>query len=171
MEPISLSECAYVRPDDEGQLPICNTGWGFFPLNLLKASLSIFHNIATTSNTSSVLRIMEPKEIGTVVRIVAGEIIFLNVTLTIIGAGTHGKFDIYFNQQIVQSNIINTSTSILNLDDLKAKGIIKKSGMYEIKVVALNGYTRFNLSHIKMDKMMLKPNKTASATRIITIET
>ena len=43
--------------------------------------------------------------------------------------------------------------------------------MYEIKVVALNAYTRFNLSHIKMDKMMLKPNKTASATRIITIET
>ena len=114
---------------------------------------------------------MEPKEIGTVVRIVAGEKNFLNVTWTIIGAGTHGKFDIYFNQQIVQSNIINTSTSILNLDDLKAKGIIKKSGMYEIKVVALNGYTRFNLSHIKMDKMMLKPNKTASATRIITIET
>ena len=171
MEPISLSECAYVRPDDEGQLPICNTGWGFFPLNLLKASLSIFHNIATTSNTSSVLRIMEPKEIGTVVRIVAGEKNFLNVTWTIIGAGIHGKFDIYFNQQIVQSNIINTSTSILNLDDLKAKGIITKSGMYEIKVVALNGYTRFNLSHIKMDKMMLKPNKTASATRIITIET
>ena len=51
---------------------------------------------------------MEPKEIGTVVRIVAGEKNFLNVTWTIIGAGIHGKFDIYFNQQIVQSNIINT---------------------------------------------------------------
>ena len=173
MEPISLSECANVRPQDKGELPICNTGWGFFPLNLLKASLSIFHNIV---DRTSVIQIMEPRE-GTRVDITHGDTIdpinmtknILNVSWTIIGTGRDGPYNLYINNTIIKSNIVNTTKILLNLNTVKLKKIMATSGAYELKIVAIAGFTRFNLSKISVDNMMSEPRKTATASRIILI--
>jgi hypothetical protein len=43
MEPTALAECGgYQHAADAGQLPMCDTGWGFFNLNLLAAALHVF---------------------------------------------------------------------------------------------------------------------------------
>lgn len=65
MEPVSLSECAYTRPGDQGQLPRCNTGWGMAPLNLLRASLAVYRQARgdvppATANTT-VVRLASPQ--------------------------------------------------------------------------------------------------------------
>ena len=173
MEPISISECANVRPHDKGQLPICNTGWGYFPLNLLKASLSIFHNLV---DRISVLRIMEPRE-GTRVDIINGHTMnrinvtknVLNISWTMIGTGTDGPYNLYINNTIVKTEVVNASTILLNLDPLIAKKIIAASGAYELKIVAIAGFTRFNFSKINVDNMMSEPRKTVTASRIIEV--
>jgi hypothetical protein len=42
LEPTALAECGgYQHRDDAGQLPVCDTGWGFFDLNILSATLQV----------------------------------------------------------------------------------------------------------------------------------
>ena len=48
MEPISLSECAYVRPGTKDSFSV-QYRLGILSLNLLKASLSVFRVVLTAS--------------------------------------------------------------------------------------------------------------------------
>ena len=164
MEPISLSECAYVRPGDKGQLPVCNTGWGYFPLNLLKASLSVFRGGV---DRVSVLRIMEPLE-GAIINVPRkGKTTSFNITWAMIGSGMDGPFDIYLNNTVVKTNIMNVRTITVYTKKLEEKGLILKPGSLNVTVVASRGWTRFRLSKVMLDSMMPKPQSTASAFRII----
>ena len=164
MEPISLSECAYVRPGDKGQLPVCNTGWGYFPLNLLKASLSVFRGVV---DRVSVLRIMEPLE-GAIIDVPRkGKTTSFNITWAMIGSGMDGPFDVYLNNTVVKTNIMNVRSTTVNTMKLEEKGLILKPGSLNVTVVASRGWTRFTLSKVMVDSMMPEPQSTASAFRII----
>eukprot|EP00041_Stephanoeca_diplocostata_P025064 m.648631 g.648631 ORF g.648631 m.648631 type:complete len:238 (-) comp22662_c0_seq9:722-1435(-) len=84
MEPVSLTECGYTRPGDQGQLPRCDTGWGMFPVNLLRASLGALRGEVQ----NSVLRILTP-EPGAVANTST-----MVVEWTIIGTGSDGLFTV-----------------------------------------------------------------------------
>ena len=147
MEPISLSECAYVRPGDKGQKPVCNTGWGFFPLNLLAASLKAYSGAVNTT----LIRVMSPMEGTTWSKPV------LTVAWAAIGTGSGGSFEVLIDGKEVASVKTNKSVSL----DLKALEI--KPGAHRITVIAKDGWTRYELSNAHVDDMLTKPIQNANA--------
>ena len=155
MEPISLSECAYVRPGDKGRLPICDSGWGFFSLNLLKASLATFRGV----KKSTVIRILSPMARAPVL-----DAEKVNVTWTTIGDGANGPFLILVDGNPNELVKDASKSALLNLKDIAP-------GKHTLSVVALDGWTRFQLSRVDVDDMLETPKKNATASVVFEVTT
>ena len=63
IEPVSLTECGgYVHHDDAGQLPVCDTGYGFRNLNILKSALRNWSvSVSITRLEAAMLRRWMPR--------------------------------------------------------------------------------------------------------------
>eukprot|EP00041_Stephanoeca_diplocostata_P025063 m.648553 g.648553 ORF g.648553 m.648553 type:complete len:623 (-) comp22662_c0_seq3:166-2034(-) len=135
MEPVSLTECGYTRPGDQGQLPRCDTGWGMFPVNLLRASLGALRGEAQ----NSVLRILTPEHgaVATTSTMV--------VEWTIIGTGSDGLFIVKVDGIAVG----NTSGQHRMTVDLDAVHI--RPGAHNITVIGTDGWTKYALSKTNFD--------------------
>eukprot|EP00945_MAST-04E_sp_MAST-4E-sp1_P007777 g7777.t1 len=124
-----------------------NSGWGFFPLNLLAASLKAYSGAVNTT----LIRVMSPMEGTTWSKPV------LTVAWAAIGTGSGGSFEVLIDGKEVASVKTNKSVSL----DLKALEI--KPGAHRITVIAKDGWTRYELSNAHVDDMLTKPIQNANA--------
>lgn len=146
MEPISSSECGYARTGDAGQLPRCNTGYGFFPLNLLRASLAALRGVSH----NTVLRLVAPMEAEVAVNL-------LQVTWAVIGDGADGPFHVLVDNKLV-AEVPGPARSVAV--DMVALGI--HPGVHRVTVVAVNGWTMYALSAGHVDTPLPTPTAGAS---------
>jgi len=157
MEPTSTTECGgYVHHDDERQLPVCDDGWGFFPLNLLTASLhSYADSLApppSPQNATTLIRLTSPIDAGSdngfdfLPAMVAGEMI--DVAWTTLGPAS--KFTVTIDGEVVAT--VTAGTAAVN-----ATAVGLKAGRHTLKVVAEDGYTRFALARDNVDVPLAEP--------------
>ena len=157
MEPISLTECGYVRPGDAGQMPVCNTGWGFFPYNLLAASVATYRG----QPQSTVLRVLAPAE-GAAVAAPS----VLNVSWAAIGAGAGGAFDVLVDgARAARVPAGGPHAVAVDLGALKLA-----PGAHRVDVVAADGWHRFKLSKDRVDDPTAPPTRTATASATFNYE-
>ena len=158
MEPTALAECGgYQHKDDAGQLPVCDTGWGFFNLNLLAATLQIYReSILSVHAENTILRLLEPtkprKWLATAEPDVLSETI-LRVEWTCIGRGCASGFRVELDDGSKLSKVVpndNSSTAPPSQSvslDLTSIG----DGVHTVTVTSLSGKTAFPLSRKQRD--------------------
>lgn len=154
MEPVSLTECAYVRKDDRGQLPVCNTGWGYFNLNILAASLAVYREtISGAPSPSSVVTLVSPSN-GDFVPARA-----TNVKWAVIGPAS--VFDVAVDGVTIAANVKCCEI------DFDARNLT--FGPHKLVVTAVDGFTRYLLSRTQVDEPLSQPAH-AAATVLFNVE-
>ena len=154
----------YQHADDAGQLPVCDTGWGFFNLNLLAATLDVYWSSLTnrshlltptvsghakhdarnamphSANISSVLRITQPQKPDTYVsppRVLPPSNL-LRVQWTSLGPAQtyHVTLD---DGAMVHTTVVNATMVVLELGDHVPAGV------HSVTVTAADGTTSYAL--------------------------
>jgi hypothetical protein len=160
MEPTALAECGgYQHKDDAGQLPVCDTGWGFFNLNLLAATLQVYRESILSTNVDpvfTILRLLEPtkprKWLATAEPDVLSETI-LRIEWTCIGRGCASGFRVELDDGSKLSKVVpndNSSTAPPSQSvklDLSSIG----DGVHSVTVTSLSGKPTFPLSREQRD--------------------
>ncbi len=132
IEPVSLTECGgYVHQNDEGQLPICNTGYGFRNLNVLSATLQAYRDATRL-----------PQQMTTVVRMApvrgpSGSS-FVSVSWATMGMIPTVKI-------MVDSVIVVAATNRSNAT-VDIRPFRLKHGLHQVCVEAVAGWSRFQLA-------------------------
>eukprot|EP01052_Picozoa_sp_SAG31_P013405 SAG31_NODE_805_length_11970_cov_3.710793_2_plen_1098_part_00 len=145
LEPTALSECGgYQHADDSGQLPICDTGWGFFNLNLLAATLQSYRDaIAEVSKPTTVLRISHPPAPATVISKppLVNEPL-LRVTWAVVGPGS--SYEVVVDDDLLSTTVVNETSLLLDLSTLE-------DGVHSVSVGVVGGYSHFPLDRGSLD--------------------
>ena len=158
LEPTALAECGgYQHKDDAGQLPVCDTGWGFFNLNLLAATLQAYRDsIAKATAPTTVLRISKPSAPATVVS--PSSLVresMLRVSWASVGSAT--KFHLVIDAGLLATTVTHgchdgvchgdnsTETSVLL--DLSTV----PDGNHTVTITALDGHSAFSLARDTLD--------------------
>ena len=133
LEPTSLAECGgYQHADDAGQLPVCDTGWGFFNLNLLSSLLAVFRqSLRPEPNPTTVLRISEPPAPPTVV---SRPPLVRESTLRVEWAsvGPETSFQVVIDKDVLPTTVVNGSSVQLDLSAVS-------DGSHTVTVTAVGG--------------------------------
>ena len=137
IEPVSLTECGgYVHKDDKGQLPVCNTGYGFRNLNVLAATLQVYRDdTQVTREATTVVRL------GPVV--VGPSDSMLSVNWSVMG--TSGAVELTIDGLVV-AKLTNSSSAKLDTRRLQLK-----HGPHNVCVHVVGGWSRFKLAEDERD--------------------
>jgi hypothetical protein len=175
LEPTALAECGgYQHRDDAGQLPVCDTAWGFFNLNLLSALLQSYREslaleqLATpttalstssvrmhltsssTSTATTVLRISSPHGAATFVSSPPtvggnGTADNLHIAWAVAGPNPGGKVRVEIvGQPHATMSIEDATTAVLDMSQVA-------SGVHTVRVTAMGGFTTFPLARALRD--------------------
>jgi len=164
MEPTALAECGgYQHAEDAGQLPVCDTGWGFFNLNLLSATLHAYRESmrTTTRHATAPAGVTETEATGaatTVVRIseppgpathVAPPHAVRSATLRVAWAavGPATRFHVALSSG-TSVTVTNASSAVLDLSDTP-------DGVHTLTVSALDGVSAFTLQRGTLQRLPL----------------
>lgn len=142
-EPVSLTECGgYVHQNDEGQLPLCNTGYGFRNLNILAGTLQAYRDATQTTRTpqqTTTILCMAP------VVLKRGPGGFkLAVAWSVVGPRGAVKLTVDDKIVLTASNRSNVSLDVNSLQ--------LRPGLHQICAEAVSGWSRFQLAKDKRDK-------------------
>jgi plastocyanin len=146
LEPTSLAECGgYQHASDAGQLPVCDTGWGFFNLNLLRATLQAYRDSLeeNVAQPTTILRISHPPAPPTT--IAAPPVIHervLRVEWATVGPGK--SFQISIGADLLTTTVTNTTSATLDLDKIP-------DGLHKVTVTVVDGKSAFPLARESLD--------------------
>eukprot|EP00054_Salpingoeca_dolichothecata_P005104 m.33155 g.33155 ORF g.33155 m.33155 type:complete len:511 (-) comp15155_c0_seq1:25-1557(-) len=133
MEPVSLTECGYRRPNDR----TCG-GWGFQPLNLIRATLALMFQAVSGQN---ILTIHTPVTLDTFSEKV------ISVSWVLFDqASTSVLYDLSVDGTHLAS-VSNVNSTLLHLPSALS------SGLHTLTVKATSLVTSFNLSFVHTDAL------------------
>jgi hypothetical protein len=146
LEPTALAECGgYQHASDAGQLPVCDTAWGFFNLNLLRATLQAYRDSLQehVAKPTTVLRISYPTAPPTTIS--APPVIHetaLRVEWATVGPGE--RFQITIDTDLLTMVVTNATSVTLDLDKIP-------DGRHTVVVTAVDGKSMFPLARDSLD--------------------
>ena len=164
LEPTALAECGgYQHRDDAGQLPVCDTGWGFFNLNLLAATLQAYRDsIAKAAEPTTVLRISHPPAPPTAVSpppLIAETL--LRVEWAVVGPSV--SFHIAIDGNLLPTTVTNSTSMIFDLSTIP-------DGRHTVTVTAVDGKTTFPLARDTLDLAMVPAATYVAVTDSVTFD-
>ena len=140
IEPVSLTECGgYIHHDDEGQLPVCNTGYGFRNLNVLAATLQAYRD-ATQPTSGPSYHATTVVRLAPVVYGASGD---ASVSWSTVGPCATVKLTVDGVPVVAATNSSNATldTRLLRL----------KHGSHQVCAEAVGGWSRFKLAKEEPD--------------------
>jgi hypothetical protein len=141
IEPVSLTECGgYIHHDDEGQLPVCNTGYGFRNLNVLAATLQAYRD-ATQPTSGPSYHATTVVRLAPVVYGASGD---ASVSWSTVGPCATVKLTVDGVPVVAATNSSNATldTRLLRL----------KHGSHQVCAEAVGGWSRFKLAKEELDE-------------------